>query len=180
MEWTHLICNDWPINFHTCAWLNNTLGLYSILWQGDYRVNGDEVCPQPYYLGIYSRTKISQKPSSTIAGPQVNIWNWSLQHKKHTCSTFNHGHLGSAKCFSFSCPRHLIPLILLMPPTLHPLHTAVVLLHSLFAQWLPNLWYQHSCKSGSHSYSNGISQFIHILQWNTNIAPELTLMYIAT
>jgi hypothetical protein len=92
MEWQHFICNDWHIGFHTCTWPNN-LGLCSILWQDDYRVNGEEVSPlQPYYLGICSRTKkISQKPSPRTAGPKVAIWNWSLQHMKHACSTLNHG-----------------------------------------------------------------------------------------
>jgi len=59
-------------------------------------------------------------------------------------------------------------------------HSSYVLFNSVFAQWLPNLWYQHSRKSGSHSYINSISQYIHILQWNSDIALELTLTYIAT
>ena len=106
--------------------INKILDIYSILWQDDYRVNGQEVCAlQPYYLWICSRTKmISQKPSPKIAGPQVGIWNWSLQHLWSTKVLVYKIHTPSAKCFSYSRPDQ-IPLILLMSPTLHSLHIIV-------------------------------------------------------
>jgi hypothetical protein len=64
-----------------------------------------------------------------------------------------------------------------MSPTLHSLHTA------LTSYLILGLYYacltcdvSTQVKSGSHNYINSTLQYIHILQWNSNTALELTLI----
>jgi hypothetical protein len=66
-----------------------------------------------------------------------------------------------------------------MSPTLHSLHTAATS-YLILGLYYGCLTYDVSIhvKSESHICINSTSQYIHILQWNSNIALELKLMYV--